>query len=274
MSNKKNIEKIRKIIAKAESTHSDQEAQSFMSKATELLLKYNLTKDQVEGSSTDGFICNKYVSEYTTPWHRLLATCLAEANNTHIVFRWKKGKRSGAISILGEEVACNITIHMYEVLKRKIEEFADKSFSLHKSENEEIGFGYMTFEEMVRNELVQGELPYKESYYKGFVIGLYTKFKQEEERRDQEHKDNHAKYDDDNREIQSPFALMKANSVEKLKEMAEHEFEDVDLKNDARKISFSVDEGSRAGERDGMNYKEQRVLQGGGEVQDIIVSYE
>lgn len=262
---KKTVEKIKKLVAKAKGTNNELEAQTFMAKANELLIKYNLSESDVEGNSKE-YICSKYAADFKSPWERLLVTCLADANMTHVVFHWKKKSKSGVISILGDPINCDVTLHMFEVIRIKIREFCDRSAEDYR-ESLEHQYGHMevSFQDMIDAEIAQPLYKYKDSYKKGFVVGLYDKFQKEKEERMKEgEREKYSNGPNEQGMLENRYELMVTSNKLVLEDMAEHEFEDVDLGN-VNEVNFTVDEGSMKGQIDGGSYEHQKSLNGEGE---------
>ena len=119
---RKKLEQIKAMIAKAKSTDSEEEAKTFMAAANKLLRKYNLTQDDVERSEIHTMsYCIEYGhnADHWGDWEEFLANVCCTYNHCGVVYHKQKGAKSGHffMSIVGDQVAGETSRYMFETLR-------------------------------------------------------------------------------------------------------------------------------------------------------------
>jgi hypothetical protein len=117
------IDKIRKLLAKANGTNSPEEAAIFAQKAHELLVAHGIDEAQVitEGQDLPGLSRAAVKPRYDTPWFRGLSTAVAQYYMCGVVRSRVPGIRSTErYEFIGRESRTVVAASMYEYLEKTI----------------------------------------------------------------------------------------------------------------------------------------------------------
>lgn len=175
MEDAKVLDKITKLLALSEGTHSQEEAQSAMLKVQELLLTHNLSMGDVSGVTKKNTKkeVDDTVSDISRPrmpwWWRNIATVIGENFKCYIFFRskyvpgkWEKVKHIGLIGLKEDVEVATLTI-----------KFALRTAeSCHKAWKKE----YAKTHDTHRGRGGNSGSYMKNDYMLGFISGLKERF--------------------------------------------------------------------------------------------------
>jgi hypothetical protein len=127
------IDMIKRLFEKAESAKeigSLAEAESFFAKASELLIKHNLTREEVDAAAKDNefnmvILAIREIKSDGDYEHALLST-IAEANFCKVVGFIDRKDR---ISVSGKNFNLEVVLYLYDKTKILFKEFANKEYN-------------------------------------------------------------------------------------------------------------------------------------------------
>lgn len=223
------IEKIRKIIAKADSTDSQEEANAFMTKAQQLLLKHNLQMSDVEYDNTK--IKGAYESvefgnvKEEGKWETLLMSVICEFNMCHSLIHKYKNVKKGTMSVIGESHNIETTLYMYETAREVFRRLSKQAYNELRKQTLNAWPGFSELE-LQKSKYLPYRMPFIRSYLKGCASGLYRKMEEmrEEVLNDATNSDNDSQDDQINT---NQYDLMVVNNNEAIEKFIQDKFGDV-----------------------------------------------
>lgn len=181
-SNTKLIDRVKKILAKAKSTDSEQEADTCFAIAYNLLAQNNLSladvKQEEETSTTSSSHCVEYGQKSDEgQWESSLLAVLCKYNMCQSIIH----PIDKTMSIIGTPSNNEITIYMYGFIRDMIRARSRKRWSEFRKETLKNHPG-KTEKELRKAKILPWDDTWKRSYLKGSVIGLHMKLKKEREK--------------------------------------------------------------------------------------------
>lgn len=184
MSSEKLIDKVRKLLAKAERTDNQAEADSFMAKANEMLLKHNLTLSQVKTSNDDNGITEEgYAVKFGDvmeegKWETTLMATLCAHNMCDSIIHSMKYQKGGSMSVIGSEDNVATVLYMFDVSRNLIRRLSKSAYSDYRKHIVEEWRGLSDLD-LQKQGILGYRMPWIRSYLKGTVIGLHSKLEQQ-----------------------------------------------------------------------------------------------
>jgi len=126
------LKKIKALLDKAGATDSQAEAESFIAKANELLLKHNLEMSSLENISqqegVEGTECNSLqdIKEHGT-YDENIISALSSYNFLDLIWDYRGGKKS--FRLIGEKSNIEITLYLFDFLKNNLPKIGNKQYS-------------------------------------------------------------------------------------------------------------------------------------------------
>ena len=151
------IEKIKALLAKAQSTDSQPEREAFMAKANELLIKYNIDMASVRDVKDKSDI-QSVIIRYTEKWELALLSTIARNNLCQLVIM----AGTGEVDCMGKATNLDVTVFMFEFYRNSILELSLKAFFAMVQKVKELTGVNMSGK---KNQFI-------ESYYVGAVDGV------------------------------------------------------------------------------------------------------
>lgn len=182
----KTVDKIRKLVAQANDKGvTEQEAQAFMAKANQMLLKHNLSMKDVKADDTltvthtDGIEYGKMYIEGNA-WERSLLGVIAKANLCETIIHPVQKE----MKIIGRPDNVDVCIYTYEVARALFREWSRNRYNEHKQEvlNQHDTGKYKRVElakMLEQQKLLTYRTTFIQGYLKGAVSGLHSKFELE-----------------------------------------------------------------------------------------------
>jgi len=237
------IDKVRKLLAKAESTTNQNEAEAFMAKANTLLIQHNLTMSEVQTEEESSMIEDEGLEFGTNSeegkWEGTLMATICNFNLCQSLLHTKMYSKGGTMSIIGSPVNVESVLHMYTIARDTIRRLARKSYSDLRAEAKRINVGYSDLELSK-----MGVLPYRAVYIRSFLKGanqgLWSKMQAEAANRFEDDQDTKDKY-----------GLMVVNNKEQLKQFMHDKYSNLKTSRQTGKASCGA--ALRAGRNAGKN---------------------
>lgn len=179
------IDKVRKLIAKAENTDSQAESDAFMGKANALLLKHNLQMTQVE-SVEDATAIQQDKSCVETggiksegKWEDNLVGVLARHNMCRIIIHGMTYSHKGTVSIIGKPENIETVKYLFEVSRNTIRRLSKKAYKSYRASVLR-EWNYEGYEErdLIQMGQLANRMPWCRNYLKGATAGLNAKLKE------------------------------------------------------------------------------------------------
>lgn len=158
------IEKIQKLIAKAQGTDSPQEAETFMLHAQKLMQEYNLEMSHVEKSGSTDKRITEEIFGYTMRWEATLMDIIARNNFC------KSMNNSSQIYIFGRPENVNVSHYLFNFFKSKMMELGMASFASHFKERLELV--KLLSAKKIEKMKVDFEKKYMNDYMLGAIDGI------------------------------------------------------------------------------------------------------
>lgn len=182
------IDKVRKLIAKAESTDSQAEADALMMRANQILLEHNLSMSSVEMDEEENRITeeshatrfgeNKHEGNQ---WEFLLMSTLCCHNMCGCILHVQKGVPGGTISIIGKPGNAETVLYLFDVARETIRRLSKQAYSSYRKGIME---EYDDHEEqaLLKSEILAYRMPWIRNYLKGAALGLNAKLESQKEK--------------------------------------------------------------------------------------------
>lgn len=174
------IDKIRKLMAKAEGTDNQAEADAFMAKANSLLVKHNLSmssidvKDNANGITEGEQIAFGEKKEEGT-WETYLMAAVSSYNLCESILHKRRKVKGGTITIIGSTENVEIVMYIYAVARDTIRRLSRKAYSTYRKRVVDEHAHLGTEQEMLKAGALSYRMPWIRSYLKGAVAGLIQK---------------------------------------------------------------------------------------------------
>lgn len=229
------IDKIRKLIAHAESTNTQAEADAFMAKANKLLLEHNLSMSQVETSedkANGGVTEDKKAVNFGenksegNKWETLLMGVLCAHNMCDSIIHSRNKIPGGSMSIIGSEGNIETVKYLFEVAKEMIRRISKEAYRSYREETLAAWEDEATEKELLSMGQLSYRMPWIRNYLKGAVLGLNKKLEMQKEEMIRE-MEAESPSEDGATKIGEQFGLMIRDNKQAIETYKEQEYPDL-----------------------------------------------
>ena len=180
---------VRRMLAKANSSASTQaEIETFVAKASKLMLEYELTEadvkatDNTERKPTDGYENRWFVyatNGYDRTWQLALVRSLARAHFCRGVSYSTPGERG--CSIVGEPGTIDLVLYLYDVVRRQVSHAANQDYYRIRDMGQDYEYDWSTGK---RKHITQNA--WRNSFGSGCAAGIEKRLRTERDEETQQ----------------------------------------------------------------------------------------
>jgi hypothetical protein len=182
------LDKIKKLLALGNDlSTTQQEAQSALRKANQLLLQHNLTLTDVEVSSIQSDIVETDKSKLAFgsireegQWEANLLNVLCYYNLCHSIKHVTTYSSKGSLSIIGKKHNVEIVTYLFDVARQMFRSLSKQEYNKHRKQVlEQFTPEGLSERDCLKQKHLGYRMPWIRSYLKGCVFGLSAKLKLE-----------------------------------------------------------------------------------------------
>lgn len=159
-------EKIRKLLLKADSTNSPEEAESLLVKANVLMMKFKIEESQINLGYDDEPIKENQIKYGEFSLEGAWETDLVQALCYFLSIEMMWNSRTKIITVIGSQHDCEMAIYFFESARRAFRRLSREAYLVAKKKALE-EYPWMTVKQLEKRQL----LSYRSVYIRSFLFG-------------------------------------------------------------------------------------------------------